>query len=103
LLFFFHNLFQIKIAVATTASFLIAFSISFLLQKFWTFRNKQKRYMKQLGYYLVINLLNLFVNVSLMVFLVDHLKIHYMISQVIVLGGLGITSYLLYKYLVFKK
>lgn len=102
-LYIFHDLFEIKIVIATSLSFMVAFIVSFFLQKFWTFKNKQRSYIKQISYYLIINLVNFFANASLMVWLVNHLRVNYIISQILVSGGLGITSYLLYKYLVFKK
>jgi putative flippase GtrA len=42
-LFIFHGLFGLGIVLATSLAFLLSFSVSFYLQKLWTFRNKEER------------------------------------------------------------
>jgi putative flippase GtrA len=97
-----YSYLNLQIITATSLAYLIAFGVSFCLQKFWTFRNKSKRYLKQIYFYLLVGAFNLFFNAALMQFLVVNLDFHYLLSQIIVSGLVALNSFLLYKYLVFK-
>lgn len=92
--------------VGSIISFLIAFVVSFTLQKFWTFKNfekDQKLVGKQLTIYLLITLLNLGLNTLFMYILVDVFVVWYMLAQFLSAGLIAILSYYLYKFFVFKK
>ncbi len=88
----------------SVVSFLVAFSVSFILQKLWTFRDFEKNNAlvgKQLYRYLLIALFNLFLNVLFMYFFVDIFGFWYMLAQFVSAGLIAILSYYLYKFFVF--
>lgn len=89
---------------STTISFICAFFVSFYLQKFWTFRddNKEKE-RKQAVVYLCVSIGNLFLNAVGMYFLVDFLNIWYMFAQIIAGMFVAISSFIIYKFIIFKK
>jgi putative flippase GtrA len=93
---------NLGIITATTLAYLVAFGVSFCLQKFWTFRNRDKRYFEQIYFYLLVGVFNLFFNAALMQFIVVNLGFHYILSQLFSSGLIALNSFLLYKYLVFK-
>ena len=93
---------DLRILTATTLAYLVAFGVSFSLQKFWTFRNKAKRYFEQIYFYLLVGVFNLFFNAALMQALVVNLDFHYLLSQLFTSAIVALNSFLLYKYLVFK-
>jgi len=97
-----HHFLGLQIIIATSVAYLIAFAVSFSLQKFWTFRNKAKRYFEQIYLYLLVGVFNLFFNAALMQSLVVNLDFHYLLSQLLTSAVIAINSFLLYKYLVFK-
>ena len=97
-----YRLLDLQIIAATTLAYLVAFGVSFSLQKFWTFRNKAKRYFEQIYLYLLVGVFNLFFNAALMQALVVNLDFHYLLSQLLTSGAVALNSFLLYKYLVFK-
>jgi len=98
------DLFHFWYLLSAVLAFMIAFFVSFSLQKFWTFRNNDReRIYEQLVLYLTIGLLNLTVNTGLMYLSVDVFGVWYLFAQVIILGFLGIGSFLFYKYIIFKK
>jgi putative flippase GtrA len=90
------------IIYATTLAFAVAFIISFSLQKFWTFKNRAKRYFEQIYLYFLVGIFNLFLNAALMQVLAVNLNLHYLLSQLFVSAVVAVNSFLLYKYLVFK-
>ncbi|MFP4514574.1 MAG: GtrA family protein [Parcubacteria group bacterium] len=92
----------LQIITATTLAFFVAFGVSFSLQKFWTFRNKDNKYFHQLYFYLLVAVFNLFFNAALMQALVVNLDFHYLLAQLFTSALVALNSFLLYKYLVFK-
>ena len=48
-LYFFHGLLSWGLILSTSLAFAFAFLVSFTLQKFWTFRNYNKKKIKQNG------------------------------------------------------
>ena len=94
----FHYLFS-----ATTA-FLLAFGVSFTLQKFWTFGDKSlERIHAQLTLYLTIAVANIFVNVGLMYLFVDIFGVWYLLAQIIAGAIMACYGFLLYRYVIFRK
>jgi putative flippase GtrA len=95
--------FKINYLISSIIAFLIAFSVSFLLQKFWTFQDSNMEGVhKQASIYFIVSLTNLGVNTLLMYFFVDHFHIHYFLSQIIASGLLAISSYFIYSRFIFK-
>ena len=103
-LYFFTDILGIWYLISACLAFIMAFFVSFYLQKFWTFRDgdKEKMY-KQLGVYLAVALVNLALNAALMYLLVDGLKIWYLLAQIMASGLIAAESYFVYKLLIFNK
>jgi glycosyltransferase involved in cell wall biosynthesis/putative flippase GtrA len=104
LLFIFTDLLKIHYLISAIIAFVFAFFVSFYLQKFWTFRDGDKNIIyKQMSMYLFLGLTNLGTNSLIMYTLVDHLKIMYMIAQVITSLLLSVINFLVYRLITFKK
>lgn len=103
-LFIFFQLLEIKIIYAASSAWLLAFIISFSLQKFWTFRNFSiKKMPKQLLYYIIILIISLILNARWMYLLVEGLEIYYLLAQIIVILVIGFLNYFVYKFIIFKE
>ncbi|MFA5184393.1 MAG: GtrA family protein [Patescibacteria group bacterium] len=103
LLFFFHGLFGLDIVWSTSLAFILAFLVSFTLQKFWTFRNySQSKAFHQLFLYILNAALGLYLNGLLMHILVNKYAIWYILSQIIVNLSLAILNFVVYKFIIFK-
>lgn len=90
--------------LSSVVGFFVAFSVSFTLQKYWTFKEVSFNRIKiQTGFYLVIALFNLFLNTAMMYWLVDFLDIHYLLAQIIVGLLIAIWSYLAYSRFIFHR
>lgn len=102
-LFIFHDLFAWGILFSTSAAFILAFAVSFSLQKIWTFRNySHEKLPRQLILYLIVAFISLNLNALGMHWLVNNLGVWYLLSQLIVNLCLGILNFFNYKFIVFK-
>ena len=102
-LFVFHGLFHLNIVVSTSLAFILAFVVSFTLQKFWTFRNySQNRVFRQLAVYLANSFLGLSLNGYFMHLLVNKFGLWYILAQIIVNLTLAVWNYIVYKFIVFR-
>lgn len=102
-LFFLVNFLKWWYLLASIVAFAVAFFVSFILQKWWTFSDRSTHLiLKQLGQYALTSSGNLAVNTGLMWLLVDRLKIAYLWSQIITVGLVSIILFFIYRYGIFK-
>lgn len=103
-LFVFHGLVGWPIVLSTSLAFILAFLVSFSLQKFWTFRNySQDKVISQLFLYLFNAVIGLNLNGFLMHFFVNRLNIWYILAQIAVNLILSVYNYLIYRFVIFRK
>jgi putative flippase GtrA len=103
LLYLFTQFFGIWYIYSAVLAFLFAFFISFSLQKFWTFRDKGITDVhKQASIYLFVSVANLCVNVVALYLLVQVVGLWYMFAQVLIQGAIAFSSFILYKFVIFK-
>ncbi len=102
LLFILVHFFYVWYLLAAVLSYVSGVCVSFLMQKFFTFSDySREKIRQQTTVYFTIQILNLGANTFFMYVSVDLLNIHYMISQVIIGGTIGIYSFFVYKHMVF--
>ncbi|MFA6459165.1 MAG: GtrA family protein [Candidatus Paceibacterota bacterium] len=103
-LYLFTDILHIWYLVSTVFAFIIAFCVSFTLQKYWTFRDHSSDGVGAQGaLYFTVSVINLAVNTGLMYLLTDIFGSHYMISQIIAAGCIAIVSFFVYQKLIFKQ
>ncbi len=89
--------------ISTVGAFLVAFLVSFFLQKFWTFREHSRDNLHvQLPLYLGMQVVNLALNAALMYALVEYLHIWYILSQTIITLVLSVIIFFINKMYIFK-
>lgn len=87
---------------ASSGSFIAAFAVSFTMQKFWTFRDKDKAKIKrQLPQHLTVAFGNFLLNIGLMYLFVEYVGIWYILAQLVSSGLIAIESFLLFR-LIFR-
>ena len=88
--------FQLWYLLYSALGFITSFFVSFYLQKFWTFRDKDKeKIYQQLKMYFIVALANLGLNTGLMYFSVEILKFWYLLAQIFISGLIAIENYLI--------
>lgn len=88
---------------ATSLAFIFALMVSFTLQKFWTFADKETEFIKkQFTIYGMVALTNLFLNAGIMYYLVDIVQIWYIFAQIISMGILAIGSFIFHGKITFN-
>jgi len=104
LLYFFTDIINLYYLISASIAFLVAFIISFCMQKFWTFRdNNRKKINKQIFLYFLVGIIGLVANYFGMYILVEKYNIWYIFSQAIITSILAIGNFLVYRYIIFIK
>ena len=89
--------------LSSICAFGIAFCVSFILQKFWTFQDHGTENMRmQVGGYLGVAVTNLGINTLLVFIFVEQVALHYMVAQIIASVLIACESYFVYQYLIFR-
>ena len=89
---------------SSTISFLVTLVVTFILQKFWTFKNRELTAVtKQISLSVVLTVAIFFLNAGLMYGLVDILQAHYLASQALTYAIIGFVDFCLYKFVIFKE
>ncbi|MDO8482036.1 MAG: GtrA family protein [bacterium] len=97
------DILHIYYLVSTTLAFLASFSVSFLMQKFWTFKDHSRDQLHvQFSLYLILQVTNLGFNVLLIYMFVEYLHLWYILSQTIIALGLAVISFVVNKKYIFK-
>lgn len=104
LLYLFTDIFGVWYIASAVISFILAFAVSFMLQKFWTFQDSSKDGVhKQAAAYLCVALVNLFLNTGLLYLQVEYLHIHYILSQLIASMLIAFESFFVYQIFIFRE
>ncbi len=84
-------------------AFTLAFIVSFLLQKFWAFRDTRTQAMHgQLFSYLGVLVVNMILNTWFIYYLVEHGNQHYVIAQIISGAVIALWSFFIYRFVIFR-
>ena len=89
---------------ATSISYLIGWSVNYLLQRYWVFNNpKLKKHQTEVtGRYIAVSLVNLFINYLILQSL-KAIGISPYIGQFVSSGFFTVWNYVIYKYYVFSE
>ncbi|OGY90845.1 MAG: hypothetical protein A3H70_03890 [Candidatus Komeilibacteria bacterium RIFCSPLOWO2_02_FULL_48_11] len=89
---------------SSVVAFIASFITSFVLQKFWTFRDPGLgRIKKQFAIYIVLGAINFFSGPALLYVFVEVFHIWYLFGQVLAMGLLAAANYFINKFVTFKK
>ncbi len=96
------RIFDIQYLLASGISFTLAVIVSFLLQKYVTFENRDKNISGQFSLFFVLALINLNMNTILMVVFVERLGMYDIYAQMSCMMTIAVWSFFIYKYLIFR-
>lgn len=103
-LYFFTDIVGLWYVASSVIGFLAGFGISFILQKFWTFRDHSTDKIKsQTFFYFITIVCNLIINTYGIYVFVHYLGLFYIVAQIIVGLLIACVSYFIYGKLIFKK
>lgn len=93
----FHYLFSVVLA------FLISVVISFILQKFWTFKNLSRENMRnQASVFIGLACFNLVINTLFVFMFVEYANLHYLVGQFLTSGLIAVGNFFVYHFIIFK-
>ena len=101
-LYLFVDVFHVPLLVSTAASFILAVINNFILNKYWTFRNRNTNVRKQFIKFLIVSSGGLLLTEVLMAFFVYVLGIWYMAGKLITSGLVLVWNFLANKYWTFR-
>lgn len=103
-LYFLTDIIGIWYVYSAAAAFAASLVTSFVLQKFWTFRDNSFRHIKkQFVIYIVLGAINFFLTPALLYIIVEKFHVWYLLGAVFVMGALAMANYLINKFITFKK
>lgn len=89
--------------VSAVLAFLISVVVSFVLQKFWTFKNKARENMREQAFvYMTLAGFNLALNTLLVFMFVEYAELHYLVGQFISSGLIALGNFLVYHFIIFR-
>ncbi len=103
LLYVFIDCFHIWYLSAATASFTIMLVLSYLGQKYFTFRDYTKNHRKQLSVFFIVAIIGLVINAACMFIFVSWMSLWYILASVITKLVVFIWNFVANKKLTFKK
>ncbi|MFH1413046.1 MAG: GtrA family protein [bacterium] len=89
---------------ASAITFSFSFTISFVLRKFWVFKDYSKERMKKQAFlYALVFVFNITANILIMHSLVERFNLQYILAQIISGTFLGIIGFVVNRLVIFKK
>lgn len=103
-LWFLTDILDLWYLISGVVAFLVAFVVSFLMQKYWTFKNRSVDKIKtQTGTYFFIAVFNLGLNTFMLYLFVEIFHVHYLLAQLVIGAVVAVWSYFAYSHFVFKQ
>lgn len=97
------DIFSVWYVIASVCSFVVALSVSFTVQKFFTFRDHSTDAMvKQMSLFTIVSISGLALNVAIVYFLVDILGLYHFVGQILTMIVVAIFSFLMYQRFIFQ-
>jgi dolichol-phosphate mannosyltransferase len=104
LLFVFTAYLNLWYLTASTFAFIISVIVSFLAQKYITFRDiSTNRITYQMTQYIAIAIFNVIANAIIVFILVDFIRIIPLLAQIISAGFIAVWSLFVYRFIIFHK
>lgn len=104
LLFLLTNVAHIWYLTSSVLALVGGFAVSFVLQKFWTFRSHSMRGVHlQLSMHVSLSLLNIVINTVLMYVFVQFVFLPYLVAQFLAAGLLACANFFIYRRYIFPQ
>jgi putative flippase GtrA len=101
-LYIFTEFFGIYYLISNFFAFIFSASTNFLLNKFWTFRNRSSAYLKQFTKFFIVVIIGVAFGTLLMYLFTEKGGLWYMYSKILTIGIILFWNYTGNKYLTFK-
>lgn len=103
-LYFLTDIVGLWYLFSTIFVYIFAFFSSFYMQKYWTFKDGRKKiFYEQMFSYFMVGLFNISINTLGVFILVESYNVYYLFAQILMFATLGIESFLIYRFIIFKR
>ena len=104
ILYMLTDIFYIWYLTSSLIALSIAVILSFILQKYWTFRNHSLDHVHvQLPLHLLLSLANIVLNTVLMFFFVEQIRLWYITAQFFAAAMLACMNFFVYRQFIFAQ
>ena len=104
LLYIFTDIFGVWYLTSAIVAFILAFIVSFMLMKFWTFGDRSRDNISmQLGIYFFVAVVNLALNTFLVYIFVEQADLYYLLAQIVASALIAVESFFVYQKFIFRK
>lgn len=102
-IFILTDIFELWYLASAVITFFIHLTYTFTLHKYWTFKDRDTTRIQEQGtWYTIVALVGLGLNTLILYVLVELFVMWYLIAQVIALGIVSVSSFVLNKTITFK-
>jgi putative flippase GtrA len=103
LFFLLHHVYHLYYITASIIAFTLAFLVSLILQKFWTFRDHSlHKFYHQIGKYLLTSALGLVVDILVLYICVQYFSLYALVGQIVAGAASACCTFFLSSRFVFK-
>src|SRR3989344_6164616 len=103
LLYILTEWFGLWYVVSAVFAFIVAVAISFTLQKYWAFNNRETgKINRQFAIYISVQITSLTLNTAAIYALVEYLGFWYILAQILMGVVITIINFLVYKFVIFS-
>lgn len=102
LVYIFVEYFHIFYLLSASLSIAIIFFISFSLNKYWTFNNREAKYFIHSIKYALSNIVSWIINLSVLALFVEVFEVWYLLAKVFATAAAVIWNFFIYRNWVFK-
>jgi len=102
LFFILLELAKVNYIIASVSAYILGTLISYIGNKYWTFRIRHTAWRLEFIKYMILNLVGLIINTLIMVLLVENFKMHPMIAQIIAMSVVIFYNFFGSKFWVFR-
>ena len=103
LIYILTDFFNLWYILSSIIAFICNVLINFIIHRFWTFEDKNKKATKQLIFYLILMVNYHVLNIVLLYLMVEYLNLYYLIAQLIITTVLFVPSFIFTKVIFTKK
>jgi len=97
------RVFSVYFLYANIAAILVAMIFSFIFNKYWTFRNHDKKIHTQTAKFVIVNLIYFLLNNSIVFALVNYLEMYDLLAKVVAIFIGTFWNFFANRYWTFKK
>jgi putative flippase GtrA len=93
---------KISLRPSVALGALVGFTVAFFMNKYWSFKNGEKKVFRQYSYFIALYSVSFFIGVGLTVYLTETMNLWYLFSRLVAIMLGGLLNYMWLHHIVFS-